>query len=129
MHSLFFRFFILFWVAMALILGGSIALTLAVTSHDYEAPEFQRRPELAVRASEALARGGLAALRQWLDANKDAVAQRDLFILGPDGRDILGRRLSEPAARRWEFVSRDARLDMRPRPPFPMPPVQRPNRL
>ena len=76
-----------------------------------------------MRASEALASGGLTALRQWLDANKDAVAQRDLFILGPDGRDILGRRLSEPAARRWEFVSRDARLDMRPRPPFPMPPA------
>ena len=32
---------------------------------------------------------------------------RDLYIIGPDGADILGRRLTESAARRLEFFNRD----------------------
>ncbi len=63
-HSLFFRIFILFWVAMALIVGGSMALTLAVASRDNESSDTERRPEMAVRASQVLAGGGIGDLRQ-----------------------------------------------------------------
>jgi two-component system, OmpR family, sensor kinase len=107
MHSLFLRIFVLFWVAMALIVGGSIAITFTVAAREYEAPELQRRPSMAVQASEVLAHGGIGALKHWLDANKNSIADRDLFITGPDGTDILGRRLSEGAARRLEFLNRD----------------------
>jgi two-component system OmpR family sensor kinase len=36
------------------------------------------------------------------------MSDRDLFIVGPDGQDILGRHLPLGAARRLEFINRDA---------------------
>jgi two-component system OmpR family sensor kinase len=107
MHSLFLRIFMLFWIAMALIVGGSIAITFTIAAREYEAPELQRRPSTAIQASEVLAQGGVAALKSWLNANKKAIPDRDVFIIGPDGADILGRRLSASAARRLEFFNRD----------------------
>jgi two-component system OmpR family sensor kinase len=108
MHSLYLRIFVLFWLAMALIVGGSIATTFTIALHEYEPQELQRRPSVAIQASEVLARGGIGALKSWLDANKYSMGDRDLFIVGADGQDILGRRLPLGAARRLEFVNRDA---------------------
>jgi two-component system sensor histidine kinase CpxA len=109
MHSLFVRIFVLFWIAMALIVGGSIAVTFMVAAREYESRELQRRPAaLAIQASEVLGKGGVAALRKWLSQNEHSIADRDLFITGPDGRDILGRRLSESAARRLEYFNRES---------------------
>ncbi len=104
----------LFWLAMALIVGGSIAITFTVAAREYEAPELQRRPSVAIQASEILARGGVSALKHWLEANKNVIPDRDVFIIGPDGRDILGRHLSGAAARRLEFVNRDEFLNREP---------------
>jgi two-component system, OmpR family, sensor kinase len=108
MHSLFLRIFVLFWVAMALIVGGSIAITFTVAAREYESPESQRRPNVALQASEVLAKGGIPALKQWLEKNKNSIPDRDLFVIGPDGQDILGRSLSEGAARRLEFFNRES---------------------
>ncbi|MEP6884332.1 MAG: ATP-binding protein [Gammaproteobacteria bacterium] len=107
MHSLFLRIFVLFWLAMAIIVGGSIAATFTITAREYEAPELQRRPPVANQASAVLAQGGIGALRSWLDSNRNSIPGRDLYIIGPDGADISGRRLSEGAARRLEFFHRD----------------------
>ncbi|MHB8474989.1 MAG: ATP-binding protein [Steroidobacteraceae bacterium] len=107
MHSLFLRIFTLFWVAMALIVGGSIAITLTIAAREYEAPELQRRPPVAIQASDVLERGGIGALKNWLNVNKYSIADRDLFIIGPDGADILGRHLPESAVRRLEYFNRD----------------------
>ncbi len=97
----------LFWVAMAVIVGGSIAATFTITAREYEAPELQRRPPVAVLASQVLAQGGVGALKTWLGSNRNSIPGRDLYIIGPDGADIAGRHLSEGAARRLEFFSRD----------------------
>jgi two-component system OmpR family sensor kinase len=122
MHSLFVRIFLLFWIAMALIVGGSIAITFTVAAREYEAPEPQRRSNAAIQASEVLAKGGLAALKDWLDANKNSLPDRDFYIVGPDGKDILGRRLSESAVRRLEFFNRDVAGGAETRPFGPPPP-------
>ena len=104
---MFLRIFMLFWVAMALIVGVSIAITFTIAARVYEAPELQRRPSTVIQASEVLARGGLGELKNWLETNKNSIPDRDIFVVGPDGTDILGRRLSQNAARRLEFFSRD----------------------
>jgi two-component system, OmpR family, sensor kinase len=108
MHSLFLRIFVLFWIAMAIIVGGSIAVTFTVAAREYESRESQRRPAIAIRASEVLAKGGLAALKKWLADNEHSIPDRNLYIIGPDGRDVLGRRLSDNAARRLEFFNRES---------------------
>ncbi len=128
MHSLFLRIFLLFWIAMALIVGGSIAVTFAVAAREYESREPLRRPAaIAIQASEVLGSGGVAALKKWLSANEHAVADRDLYIIGPDGRDILGRRLSDSAARRLEFFDHES-SGPEPPPPPPAPLNFRPQR-
>jgi two-component system, OmpR family, sensor kinase len=127
MHSLFLRIFILFWIAMALIVAASIAVTYTVTAREYESPELRGRT-VAIQASEVLARGGIGALKEWLGTNKNSVKDRDLYIIGPDGADILGRRLTEGAARRLEFFNRDDPGGPGPRPPGPPPGNFRPSR-
>jgi two-component system OmpR family sensor kinase len=111
MHSLFVRIFVLFWIAMALIVCGSIAITITVAGRQYESPDIQRRPNVAIQASEVLATGGIPALKGWLAANKSPLEDRDLFIVGPDGGDILGRNLPPSAARRLELFNRDMMQD------------------
>src|SRR5580692_6502813 len=107
MHSLFLRIFLLFLLAMTLIVGSSIATTFTIASRENEAFEYQRRPSVAIQASEILARGGVSALKTWLEGNKNTVVDRQLFVIGPDGQDILGRRLPESAARRFEIINRE----------------------
>jgi two-component system sensor histidine kinase CpxA len=122
MPSLFLRIFVLFWIAMALIVGGSIAITFAVAAREYESPELQHRPNVAIEASEVLGRGGLPALQDWLGANKNSMADRDFYIIGPDGKDILGRRLSESAVRRLDTFNHVAMGSPDPPPLGPPPP-------
>ncbi|HTD74390.1 MAG TPA: histidine kinase dimerization/phospho-acceptor domain-containing protein, partial [Steroidobacteraceae bacterium] len=100
MHSLFSRIFLLFLLAMTLIVGSSIATTFTITSRESETVDFQRRPSAAIQASEVLERGGVSALQTWLAANKTVIGDRELFVIGPDGRDILGRSLPENIQRR-----------------------------
>jgi hypothetical protein len=136
MHSLFLRIFVLFWIAMALIVGGSIAVTFTVAAHEYESRELQRRPAaIAIQASEVLGKGGVAALGKWLSAHARSIPDRELFIIGPDGKDILGRRLSESAERRLEYFNRESMSEpplapsIGPRPPpAPAPENFRPQR-
>jgi len=108
MHSLFFRIFVLFWLSMAIIAAGSIAITNAVAAREFESRELQRRPSVAFAASEVLAQGGIGALRRWLTANERRIIGHDLFIVGADGTDILGRRLTASAARRLAFIRHEA---------------------
>src|ERR1700688_3326600 len=86
MHSLFVRIFVLFWISMALIVGGSIAITITVAARQYESPDMQRRPNVAIQASEVLAAGGIPGLKDWLAANRNPLDDRDLFIIGPGRR-------------------------------------------
>src|SRR5271166_5965837 len=125
MRSLFLRIFVLFWIAMALIVGGSIAITFSVAAREYESPEYMRRPNVAIQASEVLAAGGIPALKKWLEANEHAIPDRDLFTIGPDGRDILGRRLSDSAVRRLEFFNRESTAGFGP--PGAEPPLAEPS--
>jgi two-component system sensor histidine kinase CpxA len=120
MHSLFVRIFVLFWIAMALIVGGSIAITLTVAARQYESPDMQRKSNVAIQASEVLGTGGIPALKGWLAANRSPLDDKDLFIIGPDGRDILGRKLSTSAARRLDlFHGLMQGPEMRPHQPPP----------
>ena len=107
MHSLFVRIFVLFGLAMALIVGASIATTFTIAAHEFEQMDPQHRPNAAIQASEMLDQGGIGGLKNWLQANKNALPDRDLFIIGPEGRDILGRHLNEAAERRLDTINRD----------------------
>jgi two-component system, OmpR family, sensor kinase len=109
MHSLFSRIFLLFLLAMTLIVGSSIATTFTIASRDRDAepPELQRRPSTAIQASEVLARGGVPGLKSWLESTHNTPGDREVFVVGPNGQDVLGRPLPESAARRLALLGRD----------------------
>jgi two-component system sensor histidine kinase CpxA len=123
MQSLFFRIFLLFWLSMAVIVAATIAITYVNAAREYEQQEFQRRPPTAITASEVYAKEGVPGLRRWLGANRNSIPDRELYIVGPDGRDLLGVPLSEAAARRLELISRDQFAGADPRPLGGPPPV------
>jgi two-component system sensor histidine kinase CpxA len=116
MHSLFLRIFTLFWMAMALIVGASIVVTYVVAEREYEAQDQPRRQPMAIQASEILGKHGLEPLKNWLRTEKDTIPDREIYIIGPDSADILGRRLSPGAVRRLEAVNRDALAALEPAP-------------
>ena len=64
MHSLFLRIFLLFLLAMTLIVGSSIATVYTITSRENDTFEYQRRPSVAIQASEILARGGVWCIEE-----------------------------------------------------------------
>ena len=123
------EYFCCFWLAMTLIVGSSIATTFTIAARENEPLGTQRRPSAAIQASEILARGGLPALKSWLKRNKNSMADRELFIIGPDGEDILGRRLPEGARGAWNSsIARDSREISVPSAPLrkSSPPTARP---
>ncbi len=75
MHSLFLRIFLLFLLAMTLIVGSSIATTYTITSRENEAFEYQRRPSVAIQASEILARGGVRRIEELAGRKQDCAGR------------------------------------------------------
>ena len=97
MHSLFWRIFWSFWLTIALILIGTV--TAAVNEaflHRAQMPWVQRG-QLFTQAAQAFESGGPKALDRWLAALRGSRGRfsRRTYVIGPDGRDLLGRRLPQ----------------------------------
>ena len=93
MHSLFWRIFWSFWLAIALILVGT------VTAAVHEAIAFRgqlpwaQRGKLFQQAAIAFEHGGPPALERWARTLKGGPFYDRTFVIGPDERDMLGRPL------------------------------------
>src|SRR5580658_7630399 len=91
MHSLYWRIFLAFWAALALILVGTVTVAVNATSHRTERPWVQRG-QLYAQAARAFETGGPEALRGWLKSVADEPLSRT-YVVEPDGREMLGRPL------------------------------------
>ena len=91
MHSLYWRIFLAFWVALALILIGTVTVAVNATSHRTERPWIQRG-QMYGQAARAFEAGGVDALGAWLKALPAEPFART-FIIDPDGREMLARPL------------------------------------
>jgi two-component system, OmpR family, sensor kinase len=91
MHSLYWRIFLAFWVALALILVGTVTVAVNATAHRTDRPWVQRG-QLFGQAARAFETGGPEALRGWLDSLPGEPLART-FVIGPGGREMLGRPL------------------------------------
>jgi signal transduction histidine kinase len=90
-HSLYWRIFLAFWVALALILVGTLTVAVNATTHRTERPWIQRG-QLYTQAARAFESGGAQALRNWLEALPREPFKRT-FVVGPDGKEMLQRPL------------------------------------
>ncbi|MBS0377877.1 MAG: HAMP domain-containing protein [Proteobacteria bacterium] len=94
MHSLYWRIFLAFWVALALILVGTVTVAVSATAHRTDRPWIERA-QLYAQAAQAFQHGGPSALTDWLNTLRGEVFSHT-FVVGPDGKDLLGRPLPAP---------------------------------
>ena len=93
MQSLFWRIFLSFWLALALILVGTV--TVAVDAALKWRSERLSLPyeEIYSRAAQAFEAGGGDALKQWIEELSPPALRERTFVLDSSGRDLLDRPL------------------------------------
>ena len=120
MSRLYTRILLSFWAVMISVVIGAVGLTWIVLLERND--DLGRAPgHLSGPATQALSDGGEAGLTQWL---RGAVAEHrefHIYVVGPDGRDLLGRPLPPRAA----FMA-GRRAETEPPPPGMEPPPRDP---
>jgi signal transduction histidine kinase len=96
MHSLYWRIFLAFWLALALILVGTVTVAVNATAHRTDRPWVQRG-QLYAQAARAFESGGPEALKSWLQSLGGEPFSRT-FVVAPDGLEMLGRPLPSSLA-------------------------------
>jgi len=93
MHSLYWRIFFSFWLAVALILVGTVTVAVNVAlQHRNDLPWIQRE-QLYNQAAQAFRTGGPTALVDWINRLRPNEAFNRTFVIDPSGREMLGRAL------------------------------------
>ena len=93
MHSLYWRIFWSFWLAVALILAGTVIVAVSGAIQRRDELPWVQRGELFAQADDAFENGGPDALRDWLEQLAPDPAFSRTFVVGPNGRDMLDRPL------------------------------------
>lgn len=99
MRTLFLRIFLSFWVAMILVIFAIASVAW------YRLRQVQNIDPnaLVAQASVRLDEGGLDGLRDWIREMERSNVGLTVFLVDPNGDDVLGRRLTD----RWRgYVSR-----------------------
>lgn len=93
MHSLYWRIFRSFWLAIVLILVGTVTVAVSAAIQRRDELPWVQRGQLFAQAAVAFETGGPDALRDWLDGLGTDPAFSRTFVVGPNGRDMLNRPL------------------------------------
>ncbi len=102
MQSLFWRIFLTFWLALALILVGTVTVAVdAALKWRAERPALLNQ-ELYSQAAQAFESGGAEALKQWVAGLNPPALRARTFVLDAAGHDLLERPLPPPAGAQRE---------------------------
>ena len=93
MHSLYWRIFRSFWLAIVLILAGTVTVAVSAAIQRRDEVPWVQRGELFAQADDAFENGGPDALRDWLQSIATEAAFSRTYVVGPNGRDLLNRPL------------------------------------
>ena len=93
MHSLYWRIFRSFWLAIVLILVGTVIVAVSAAIQRRDEQPWVQRGELFAQADVAFENGGPDGLREWLDDITDDPAFSRTYVVGPNGKDMLNRPL------------------------------------
>ena len=93
MHSLYWRIFRSFWLAIVLILAGTVIVAVSAAIQRRDEVPWVQRGELFAQADDAFENAGADGLRDWLqDLTGDPAFSRT-YVVGPNGHDLLDRPL------------------------------------
>jgi signal transduction histidine kinase len=93
MNSLYWRIFRSFWLAIALILAGTVIVAVSASIQRRDEAPWAQRGDLFAQADDAFQSGGPDALREWLESLASDPAFSRTYVVGPNGHDLLDRTL------------------------------------
>jgi two-component system, OmpR family, sensor kinase len=92
-HSLYWRIFLTFWLALALILVGTVTVAVNVAAQRRAESPWWQRGQVYAQAARAFESGGPQALQSWLEGLAPGDMFNRTFVVLPSGREMLGRPL------------------------------------
>jgi len=93
MRSLYWRIFLAFWLALALILVGTVTVAVNVALQLRPERPWVQRGQLYAQAARAFETGGPEALRSWLESLRSSEPFSRTYVVGPLGEEMLDRPL------------------------------------
>ena len=93
MHSLYWRIFFTFWLALALILVGTVTVAVNAAAQHRQESVWVQRGTLYAQAARAFESGGPKALKNWLEGLESSEPFTRTFVIEPSGKEMLGRPL------------------------------------
>jgi signal transduction histidine kinase len=95
MTSLYWRIFLSFWLALALILVGTVLVVVNGEQQRRFYKSWVHRSELYAQATQAFESGGADALMQWLQKIHRDDPSAPIYVTDNDGREMLGREIPD----------------------------------
>jgi signal transduction histidine kinase len=96
MTSLYWRIFLSFWLAIALILVGTVLVVVNGEQQRRFSQAWVHRSELYAKATQAFESGGAQALGDWLKKTHQAEPSAHIYVTDNDsGREMLGRPIPD----------------------------------
>jgi two-component system sensor histidine kinase CpxA len=93
MHSLYWRIFFTFWLALALILIGTVTVVVNVAAQRRAESPWVQRGQLYAQAVHAFEAGGPEGVKSWLQGLAPSDMFSRTFVVLPSGIEMLGRPL------------------------------------
>src|SRR5882724_11198834 len=95
MTSLYWRIFLSFWLALALILVGTVSVVVNGEQQRRFSQAWTQRAELYAQATQAFEAGGAGALRDWLKGMHRVDISAPIFITDSSGEEMLGHSIPD----------------------------------
>jgi len=95
MHSLYWRIFLAFWLALVLILLGTVTLVVNNELQRRFSQPWVQRAELYAQATQAFQSGGGPALRAWLVGLRPEIFALTYITDQNTGKEMLGRPIPD----------------------------------
>jgi signal transduction histidine kinase len=95
MNSLYWRIFLAFWLALALILVGTVSVVVNSQQQRRFSQTWAQRAEMYAQATQAFESGGAPALRDWLKHLQPPDVTALTYIVDSSGKEMLGRSVPD----------------------------------
>src|SRR5882724_12715745 len=110
MTSLYWRIFLSFWLALALILVGTVSVVVNGEQQRRFTRAWTQRAEIYAQATQTFESGGAVALGDWLKGMHRADIAAPIFITDSSGKEMLGRPVPDYLRDPPGLTSRDTLL-------------------